>query len=291
MPGMKITSLAQWYGCNRMKPQRVGKEVGKVAWCGIPFCGALPEAQYIETRSGIANDRHRHLINLASVVADPDRHRDLIALLEPMLFHPDKLKQAQHRCKVREDAVGLFENGCYLADDDSPEGSLLWAADYFVCSWMGYGARCGQPHEFKQSLSVRWTSSGGDSAKRFRSAIESLPMWHDALKNWQFECIDGFEFIARSKDEPGHALYVDAPWWEHGRKYTHAFKAEDHGRLAVALKGFHRARVVLRYGDVPQIRALYPEPDWTWIVAETRDQQNNGVREALIINGPAYGAQ
>jgi hypothetical protein len=72
-------------------------------------------------------------------------------------------------------SVWMKSHLCWLS------GSCGWAADYFAACWMGRGGHAGKRGEFDQSLSLRWTSSGGDSAVRFRSATESLRDWHRAL--------------------------------------------------------------------------------------------------------------
>lgn len=53
--------------------------------------------------------------------------------------------------------------------------------------------------------------------------------------------------------------------------------------LAENLSQYRHSRVVVRYGDHPLIRELYPEPEWTWHLMDGRNQGNNAVREALIV--------
>lgn len=61
--------------------------------------------------------------------------------------------------------------------------------------------------------------------------------------------------------------------------------AEQQARLAEALAKFARTRVVVRYGDHPLIRDLYPEPRWTWLEQRGRNQRNGEIAEVLIVNG------
>lgn len=49
------------------------------------------------------------------------------------------------------------------------------------------------------------------------------------------------------------------------------------------LADFDNVRIVVRYGDHPLIRELYPEPDWTWHPQTTRNQANKPVEEYLIL--------
>lgn len=276
------SAIAPWFGSNRTLAATVGRQLGKCAWVGIPFAGGCCEVPHIKTRAGVVNDKHRHLINLARVVADPTLWRAMVDRLDSTLFHSDEYEAAQVRCRDRETPVagGLFGGGAMA---DGPD--LEWAIDYFVLCWMGPSARAGTSTEFSGYFSVRWTSSGGDSAVRFRSAIASLEAWHKALQPWTFTTIDAFEFIGKCKDNPEHGLYCDSPWPEAGKEYAHGFTDAQQRRLASELSRFAQTRVVIRYGDHPLIRALYPEPRWTWIEQNSRNQGNSDVREVLIVNG------
>lgn len=271
---IRIKALAQWFGGNRMLAESVGAALGKLCWCGVPFAGGCPELPHIRTVAGVANDLHRHVINLARVVRDDGLVEQLVHQLDGVLFHPDELAKAQRHCHERE------EHG---RGADTPD--VAWAADYFAACWMGRGGHAGKRGEFDQTLSLRWTSSGGDSAVRFRSAIQSLRDWHGALRNWSFTCIDAFEFLGNVRDAAGHGLYVDAPWPDAGEEYRHGFTQEQQARLAETLTRFARTRVVVRFGDHPLIRELYPEPRWTWLTQTSRNQRNGATAEALIVNG------
>jgi DNA adenine methylase len=46
--------------------------------------------------------------------------------------------------------------------------------------------------------------------------------------------------------------------------------------------------VVVRFGDHPLIRELYPESHWTWVRQTSRAQSNDDVREVLLLNGRSY---
>jgi len=271
---MRINALAQWFGGNRMLAESVGKALGRLRWCGVPFAGGCPELPRISTSAGVANDLHRHVINLARVVRDDDLVEQLVRRLDGLLFHAEELAEAQRRCRECEQLGSLR---------GAPEVS--WAADYFASCWMGRGGHAGKCGEFDQGLSLRWTSSGGDSAVRFRSAVESLRDWHRALRNWSFTCIDAFDFLDKVRDADGHGLYVDAPWPDAGDDYRHTFTREQQARLAEALAKFTLTRVVVRYGDHPLIRELYPVPRWSWLEQTSRNQRNGATAEVLIVNG------
>lgn len=288
---LSIGALAPWYGSNRIAPEAVGIALGRLDWCGVPFAGGCCEIPWIRTRAGVGNDLHRHLINLARVAADQDLAEQVAHRVSGMLFHPDELRMAQRRCSARETPprAGLFAGPASgPACDTAP--SVEWATDYFVCCWMGRSAIAGTPSEFRSAISTRWTSSGGDSARRFRSAAESLRAWHRMLTGWSFMTLDAFDFLSFCRDEAGHGVYADAPWPDAGDGYTHHFTAEQQRRLAARLATFERARVVIRYGDHPLIRELYADrARWDWTESTTRGQAGNEVAEVLITNTPIVG--
>ena len=298
----KTAAIAQWFGSNRILASTVGTQLGPREWVGVPFCGGCPELRFIKCRSGIASDLHRHVINLARVIRDPDLSALLARRLDETLYHPDELQRAQKICFEREYLIAkdsyLFgvprEAGhtSKVAEqwaDDSP--SLEWAWAYFVSSWATAGGRSGRKGEFDQGLSYRWNASGGDSCKRFRSATESLAAWSAALRPWNFVCIDAFEFLDNVKDQAEHGVYADPPWPDDGAGYKHTFTEAQQRRVADKLASFIHARVVVRYGDHPLIRELYPESRWHWVRQNSRAQSNEGVAEVLIINGaPVRGA-
>ena len=283
---MKISALAPWYGGNR-DDDAVGAELGRLGWVGVPFACGMPELEKIRAAAGVANDRHRHVINLARVIKNPGLKERMLEIVGGVLFHPDEFAAAQQRCIEREraweTAGGLF-GGLPLPTLDDAQ----WAADYYVCCWMGRGGSAGQAWEFRQSIATRFTATGGGSAKRWRSAVESVEAWSRVLHRWEFTCLDAFAFLDCVPDRENQGLYLDPPWPEAGDQYKHMFTEDDQRRLARKLATFENVRIVVRFGDHPLIRKLYPSPRWTWVERESRNQEGNTINEALIINGPSY---
>ena len=285
MSEMKIKALAPWFGGNRIQADIVGRELGRLGWCGVFFCGGLPELPGIRTQAGVCTDLHRHVINLARVVSDGRLLARMLRAVDRLVFHPDVLAIAQRRCQEREleRGLALFGTGGEL---DAPD--VGWAADYFVACWMGRGGYAGREGELSQSISVRWTASGGSSAKRWRSAVESLPAWGRVLDRWQFVCMDAFEALdSLRKKQKRAGLYLDPPWRFQGDRYCHPFTDAHHRRLARKLNSIEGYRIVVRYGDDPLIRELYSDPKWRWVESVTTNQQGGNVREVLIVNGPS----
>lgn len=246
---IKIAAVAPWFGSARSLGPRPAEELGVLDWCGVPFAGGMSELQFIRTRGGVANDLHRHVINLARTIRNqPDA---LVERLSSILFHPDEIRSAQFRCRSREQAVG---NGLFGGDGNamrSPdEGDLEWAVDYFVATWMAQGGYAGRIHEFKQNLSIRFTSSGGSSSVRFQSAIESILGWSDVLRRWEFSTFDVFDFLRdRFRDKVGHGLYCDPPWIDLGEEYRHSVSGTFHEQLARTLRSFQKSRIVSASDD------------------------------------------
>jgi hypothetical protein len=229
------------------------------------------------------NDKHRAIINLARVVADDRLRPLLVRVLARKAFHPDELADCQGRCIDRDD---------YRAD-----GMLLpnleWAADYFVCCWMGRASKAGIDDEFNGRPSIRWKSDGGDSMVRYRSALRSLVPFSRALRRCTFETMDAFDFLERCEDIDGHGLYADPPFPGVGQRYKHnagkgAEEVAWHTRLRDALVRFDHTRVVCRFYDHPLIRELYPEGEWAWHFLTGRKQSNEDAPEVLLVrNGKA----
>jgi len=148
----------------------------------------------------------------------------------------------------------------------------------------------GKPNEFTAGIGIRYDGGGGDNAKHFHGAVEGLIQWRRYLKRCSFVSMDCFAFLEKVRDLTGNAIYADAPWVDAGLKYRHFFRENDHRRLALKLSSFKKARVVVRYGDHPLIRDLYPAPRWRIIEQTSRKQSNADCDELLMINdGGANG--
>jgi hypothetical protein len=265
-----ISALAPWFGSNRLGAPKVGQLLAGCKWVGIVFAGGMSEVAHIQARTVAVNDLHRHVINLARVVADPALKDELVRRLDLTLFHPDELTCAQRLCMIR-------------ALTDEPAADVDAAYHYFVCAWMGRNGKAGTAGEFKAGYSLRWEAGGGDSAVRFRNATESLDQWHQVMKRCTFTTLDCFKFLDNCKDEADTAIYADAPWPDDGHQYRHAFTEEQQVRLADDLAHFRRAKVVVRFGDHPLIRRLYPESLWEWLPVQGRTANNDAKAEALLV--------
>lgn len=273
---MKITTLVPWYGSNRMLAHKVGELLSGCSWVGVPFAGGMSELRHIKARTVLVSDLHRHVLNLAEVVADESLCHSLRNRLDAAPFHPDMLQKSQTRLRTIEAEP--------MPDPDKLD-RLYWAVDYFIASWMGRNGKAGTGEEFKAGMSVRWEAGGGDSATRYRNAVESLREWQAVLARCTFVCLDVFDFLAKVKDRERHGLYLDPPFPDVGDEYKHKFTERDHRQLAVSLATFSRTRVVCRFYDHPLVQELYASKfGWTWHRPEGgKTQTNKAAPEVLLV--------
>lgn len=282
---MKVKALVPIFGSNRMLAEHVGKALKGCEWVGVPFAGGCCEVPHIKARTIVVNDVHRHLMNLCRVVGNPIGRDSLVDLLNRVPFHPSTLEEAQRGVVnfVYEPPYPDETIGCHIHH-------IHAARHYFICCWMTRSGSAGTPAEFTGKLALRWEAGGGDSNIRFRSAIDSLDEWYRIfVDRCTFSTIDAFEFLDKCKDQAGHGVYADPPFYIAGRKYTHNAGKGDaevrwHEKLAERLTAFKAARVVLRCYDVPLIRVLYSEQQgWTYHYLDGRKQTNDPSLELLIV--------
>lgn len=310
---MKIKAIAPWFGAKRNIADWIITEIGEHKAYWEPFCGSLavllkkPQC-VMET----ANDLNGDLINLARCLADRTKAESLYELSSRVLIHESLFKSYAERWKSR----GRLPAG------DSPD--VTRAVEFMVCSWMGRNGVAGT-QSYNQGFCARYTKSGGHAAKRWISAVESIPDWHERLRNVTILNRDAFDLLPRIEDADGVVIYVDSPYIKKGARYVHDFDNEvyhlfsdgtirhvdhcfecdasdppkrisAHEHLALLLKRFGKTRVVVSYYDHPELDRLYP--NWTKVSHEvTKAMVNQGMRdrkgstkatEVLLINGPSY---
>lgn len=288
---MKITAIAPWFGSKRTLAETIIEELGPHKSYWEPFCGSCavllaksPSAQ--ET----VNDLHSHLVNMAMVLSS-DHAFELY----------DRLRRA------------LYDEAFFAAIKSNWQDSITPAAapwmvkeehvthayQYMVMSWMGRNGAAGTKR-CNYQMAMRWTPNGGSGPTRWRNAIESIPAWHERIRNLCILHRDAFDVLEKIDDTNGVAIYVDPPYIKSSRakggtQYQFEFEVGDHGKLSEALKRFKRARVVVSYYDAPELDELYPE--WTkrlcYMNKNLHVQNRRGAEatvapEVLLINGPSY---
>lgn len=214
---MKITAISPWYGCKRTLAPRIIAELGPHANYFEPFCASLSIILAKEpAKQETVCDLHREVTNLAWILQDARTAAALYDRLTRTLFCEELLIESRE---------------VLLRCDADPEERAYW---FFIHSWAGRNGTAGSARmNFK--IAVRWTSGGGSPTIRFRNAIESIPAWHDRLRNVVVLNRDAFDVIPRIPDEPGVAIYCDPPYLHSTRSgdndggYLHDFDECDGG--------------------------------------------------------------
>lgn len=283
---MNVSAIANWYGRDGAVIDRVAELLDGCRWIGVPFAGGMGSLAKLRCNQGVASDLHRHVINLARVIADPGHADRLMDQLMAMPLHPDALGMAKKRCFERENHLhdlALWRRPVNGKVDVIPP-DVEWAADYFIVSWMSRAGSAGTDSEFGAGgISVRWSAEGGSSSSRWRAAVESIPEWADVLKRWTFEVLDVFDFLEKCYDSVETGLYLDQPFPGAGDKYVHKFTPAMHKRLADRLLRFESTRIVVRFHEDPLIRELYADPRWKVVGLKGRAQTNEERDELLLV--------
>lgn len=281
MSQRSINAIAPWFGGKRTLAPKVVSQLGKHTAYWEPFCGSMavliakPQCT-MET----VNDLHGDLINLARCIQHDTISVDLFSRLSRVACSEELHRQAAERHRARGNAP-------------SGEPDIDRAVDYFLCSWLGRNGVAGTS-SYNQGFCRRFTKNGGHAAKRFVSAVESIPDWWHRLRNVTILNGDGFELLERIEDANGVAIYCDPPYLVKGAKYLHDFDCDDHRRLAELLRRFKKTRIVVSYYDDERLKDLYP--GWRCDRIEvTKSLVNQGMRdkgvavkatEVLLVNEP-----
>jgi site-specific DNA-adenine methylase len=256
----------------------VAKAMDGCSMVFVPFVGGFGDIKELTARTVLVNDLNREMIQLAQAAADRKWGPQLYRVLRSRTaFHPETLHYAQEAMHGRR---GAFELLCSI---DKWPPSIVEAAAYFVCVWMGRSGLAGTDGESKGNLCLRYDAGGGDSVVRYQSAVRALIDFRHLLRRCSFSTLDCFDFIDKCKDSEGNGIYCDPPWPDDGDSYRHKFTEAMQRQLAARLVQFNAARVVCRFGDHPLIRELYPESLWNWHEISGRTQANKTKREVLLI--------
>jgi site-specific DNA-adenine methylase len=281
-PEMTITRLVPWFGANAANADVPARLLSDCRWVYIPFAGSMTEIPHFPAATQImVSDKHDELICLATIVADEVENARLAERLAGKLLHPREIEQAKEILERARAGGDSWLWGDGAGGRPTPEEC---AEAFFVIAWMGRSGVSGTRGELATSLALRYDAGGGDPVKRYRSAVESLEAWHQALRRCSFSRADAFEVLERLRHKDADqaiGIYADPPWPDDGDGYLHRFSDADHRRLVRALESLpHRA--VVRYGDHPLIRELYRPEAWTWHEVTGRDQHRQGKAEVFL---------
>lgn len=280
---MLINALSPWFGAKRSLSEPLARAIGNPKAFWDVFCGScavlfsLPRCAF-----EVVNDLNADLINLARWVRS-EQWPTLHDRLERTFVGPD----------IFNESAAVIE-GTEFSAESAP--SLERAYHFMVYSWQGRSGTLGTVG--RQSFAMRHTSNGGNQARRFRSAVASMPEWADRLANVTILNDNAFTLIPKIEDKRGTVIYADPPYFKKSAKYVHDFaecsackgrgplpshcrcgacvqpgqqhhngpcrvcrvcKGRDgHVALAEALARFKLTRVVVSYYDHPRVAELYP---------------------------------
>jgi DNA adenine methylase len=294
----KITAILPWYGSKRNIAPTIVEELGEHRVYWSPFCGSLAvEFEKPVCVMETVCDLHGDLINLARVLRNESDAIDLYGRLARVVFHEALFEEVRERCLTRrESPAPILQN-------------VDHAEDFMICSWFGRNGVAGTANN-RQGFCVRYTANGGHAATRWSSVVDSIPAWHHRLRNITIINRDAFTVLEKIEDTKGTAIYSDSPYIVKSAPYIHDFrltipdhpeplcrKYGDHGRLALALKRFKKARCVVSYYDHPALAELYPGWSRREIVvtkslaSQGKRAQSSDIRatEVLLVNGPLFG--
>lgn len=291
---MQITAISPWFGGKRTLAPAIVRQLGAHVAYWEPFCGSMAVLlAKNEAKLETVCDLHRNLTTLAMVLSVESQAVQLYDRLVRTLFCEDLLLRSRQ---------WLLEH----PDDQSVDT----AYHFFIHSWAGRNGTAGSARmNFK--IAVRYTPTGGSPTVRFRAAVDSIPAWHERLRNVVILNRDAFQIIPKIPDEPLTAIYADPPYFKTSRNgdgdggYLHDFDegvgfftaGDDHHRLAEQLNSFKKTRVVVSYYAHPRLTELYPPARWTHIdhtmaknlhVQNKRGSTKSEAPEVLIVNGPSY---
>ena len=266
----KSNRLLPWFGSNSENAKYAGSLLDGCRMVFIPFGGGMSEVPHITAKQILVSDLHEHVVNLCRCLKDATTRQWITEQADAEPYHPVMLRH--HQDWANRGPKGTSENPDSYA-----------ALSYFVAVWMGRGGKAGSGGELSGSLPVRLDAAGGGCNRRYRTAIEALDEWGRTFKRCEFVCMDAFDLLDKCKDADDSGIYVDAPWPDAGDVYKHKFDESQQCVLAHALTEFEKARVVVRFGDHPLIRELYPTTEWTWIERSSRDQANAVKPEVYLV--------
>lgn len=240
-----ITAILPYFGAKRTLAGRIVAEAGKHSVWWEPFCGSLAVTlSKPPCRQETVNDLYGDVVNLARVLADREQAEQMYARLYPII--PGQMMHKEAKARLVEDSW-----------PDMEPWNVNRAVDFFVASWLGRNGMIGTK-QFNNNFCARYTANGGSPARRWQSAVDAIPEWHERLRNVVILSECGLKLCERIDDEAGTVIYCDPPYLVKGASYVHDFTPEGHRRLAESLRRFKPARVMVSYYDHPDLAELYP---------------------------------
>lgn len=243
---MILSAIAPWFGSKRTLAPEIVKHFGPHDTYYEPFCGSCAVLfAKPPSRLEVASDKHSDVINLLKCLREEKQARAIWEFVERMPVSETMFAEASERMK------SPIEDEYYC--------DQFRAIDFLVVSWQGPSGLAGTKN--KPRFAKRNTASGGSTAARWRNVGQSIPAWHERLRNVEFRNMDAFEIIEDIPDREGVLVYIDSPYADGSRKggeYVFDFEPEQHRQLAAMLQRFQYAQVIVSYYACQEIDELYP---------------------------------
>lgn len=176
MTDARIKAIAPWFGGKRTLAPRIAEELGRPTSFVDLMCGSCAVLLAMKPAAHeTVNDLHGDLTNLAWVLQEDNQADRLYGRLQRLLFAEEVVTESWRRTSVPIAAGSRMEG----------QAAVERAYWYFVQSWAGRNGVAGTARSRGPgfSLAVRFTAGGGSPTVRFKSAVESIPAWHDRLRN------------------------------------------------------------------------------------------------------------
>lgn len=288
---MLLTAIAPWFGGKRTLAPEIVRQLGPHKFYFEGCAGSLAVIMAKEpSEHEQVCDLHGDVTNLAWVLQDGGKAADLYERLQRVCYSDAIYLQAKQ----------VLSGEWRTRAGEDPEADVGRAYWYFIASWMGRNGVAGTA-SVNYQIATRWTANGGSGPLRFRNATESIPAWHERLRNVHILRRDLFDVLPKIDDAPGTAIYIDPPYLPDtvgkNSKYLCNFSPQQHRMLADMLGQFKRARVVVSYYDSPTLDLLYSAADgWTKIdcvrhkhlhTQNKRGSKRSAAPEVLLVNGGA----
>lgn len=267
---MILSAPLPYFGSKRLIAPQIVSRFGPHEIYYDLFAGSLAVLFAKEPcRQEVASEKNPDVVNLLRCLASPDTAEELYRMAN---VHPLSEKLFEYA------AIRL------MCDKDQHDYSVLdQAFDFLLVSWQGPSGLAGTTA--KPRFAKRNTASGGSTAARWWSVAESIPAWHERLRNVEFRNSDAFEIFEDIPDRPGVVVYADPPYHPDSRRggsYQFEFTADEHELLAEKLSRFTKAKVFVSYYECDATDRMYD--GWHKVKLAAPRKLNNAGSDASVVD-------
>lgn len=239
-----LTAPLPWFGSKRLiAPQIVAHFDDHEIYYDL-FAGSLAVLFAKKPcRQEVASELNPDVVNLLRCISDPT---------DAEFLHREVQHRVASETMFQDSARRLSEPWEYDFQN------LGRAIEFLTVSWQGPSGLAGTTA--KPRFAKRNTASGGSTAARWRSVAESIPAWHERLRNVEFRNADALELIGDVPDREGVVVYSDSPYFQSSRRggnYAYDMTDEQLYDLAAKLRRFKKTRIVASYYECPEADECY----------------------------------